>query len=183
MSGKKNSFEIIGIIGKPHGIKGFVYVRMFTGYPDSILKNIKFYADETANEEMVFEQSANLTGKNGPRTVIKFKGVNSRNEAESLRGKSLYGFISEKKLDDGTYHIDDLAGCAVYAPGGTLLGYVTEVQNYISNDVLFVEPLKKTLNKKNFKKNLIMIPMIEDYIENIDIELKKINLSIIPEYI
>jgi 16S rRNA processing protein RimM len=183
MSGKKNSFEIIGIIGKPHGIKGFVYVRMFTGYSDNILKNIKYYADENASEEMIVEQSANLTGKNGPRTVIKFKDINSRNEAESLRGKSLYGFISEKKLDEGTYHIDDLAGCAVYAPGGTLVGYVTEVQNYISNDVLFVEPVKKTLNKKNYKNNLIMIPMIEDYIENIDIELKKIILASMPEYI
>jgi 16S rRNA processing protein RimM len=179
MSGIKNSFELIGIIGKPHGIKGFVYVRMFTSYPDSILNNIKFFADKNANTEMIVEETANLTGKNGPRTVIKFKGINSRNEAENLRGESLYGYKSEKKLEEGTYHIDDLAGCAVYTSAGTLVGYVTEVQNYISNDVLFVESVKKTL----YKNKLIMIPMIDDYIENIDIKLKKIILSSIPEYI
>ena len=34
MSGRLSIARLIGVIGKPRGIKGQLYVRLFTDYPD-----------------------------------------------------------------------------------------------------------------------------------------------------
>ena len=55
MSLKNVDARLIGIVGKPHGIKGEVNVMLVTDYPDSILKDSVFHLDKNCSEDIVVE--------------------------------------------------------------------------------------------------------------------------------
>jgi len=187
MSDKVSIARLIGIIGKPRGIKGELYVRLFTDYPNSFASGDIIYLDEECIKEIIVENIIELNNKS--RTVFKFFNCNSRNEAETLRDCLL--FRKEKdnpEIGEDNYWIHDIIDCKVCFPEKVIIGKVKNVESFPSNDSLIVEltksnnNIKNTLNSKK-NKNIIMIPMIEDFIGNIDIKNKEITLKRIPEYI
>ncbi len=187
MSGKVSIARLIGIIGKPRGIKGELYVRLFTDYPNTFNNGDLIYLDENCVKEIVIENIVEL--KNKSRTVFKFFNYSNRNEAEKLRGCLLFRKEKEKpEINENSYWIDDIVDCLVYSPDKNIIGKVKNVENFPSNDSLIVE-LRNTyknikINDRSKKNNnIIIIPMVEDYILDIDIKNKKIILNKIPEYI
>jgi 16S rRNA processing protein RimM len=187
MSGKVTISRLIGVIGKPRGIKGELYVRLFTDYPNTFRCGDAIYLDDDCVREIVIENVIELNNKH--RTVFKFFNSNSRNEAEKLRDCLLFRKEKDKpEIGKDNYWIDDIIDCLVYSPDKNIIGKVKNVENFPSNDSLIVE-LENT--GKNIKINdksknnpgIIIIPMIEDFIVDIDIKNKKITLKKIPEYI
>ena len=81
---------LIGKLGKPHGVKGFVYFH----YYGKDISNLMSYKDlyinnlTTTKLEKMFEKK--------DRLIIKLLGCDSRNAAEELRGKEVH--ILEKNL-------------------------------------------------------------------------------------
>ena len=88
MSDKVSVARLIGVIGKPRGIKGELYVRLFTDYPNTFRCGDTVYLDEDCIKEIVIENVIDLNNKR--RTVFKFFNYNSRNEAEKLRDCLLF---------------------------------------------------------------------------------------------
>jgi len=175
MSDKVSIARLIGVIGKPRGIKGQLYVRLFTDYPNTFGRDDTVYLDEDCMKEIVIENVIELSNKR--RTVFKFFDYNCRNEAEKLRNCLLFRREKDKpEIGEGNYWIDDIIDCLVYFPDKSLIGKVKNVENFPSNDSLVVE-------LENTDRNIIIIPMIEDFIGDIDIKNKKITLKKIPEYI
>ena len=181
MSGSESVSSIVGIIGKPHGINGYVFVRMFTDYPDTVIDSNIYYLDEICSAKIEIEEVKNIIVRGNKRTIIKFVSIKNRSDAESLRGSMLYRkTLDRPEIKEGDYWIDELVGCEVYIKGkGSYVGKVIEVEKYHSNDNLIVE--YRTLKDKTSK--FIIIPMLEDYIEKINVQHKKIYLHQLPEYI
>ncbi len=179
--------RIIGVIGKPHGIKGYSYVRLITDYPDTICKEDILYLDERCTKKLQIEDIKNVIYKGQSRTIFKFYGYNDSINSEGLRDENLYrGPEGQPKLKKDSHWADELIGCSLFLRSsaqvkektknydGDYIGIVEDVKNYAYNDNLMV-------STKEGKK--MIIPMYEEYIEAIDIKGKKIFLKSLPEYI
>lgn len=74
-------------------------------------------------------------------------------------------------LPKGKYYIADLIGLEVYEDNGKLLGIVDDVFNTKSNSVYVV---------KMENGELKYLPGIPDVIKNVDLDNKKITVTLIP---
>lgn len=111
----------IGLITKPHGIRGELKVSPLTDDPARFkrLKNV-IVEDKTY-------------GVNGARVTadavyLSLSGVADRNAAELLRGKFLLVLREDAlPLEEFSFFISDIIGCKVVTEQGELLCTVTEV--------------------------------------------------------
>lgn len=86
--------------------------------------------------------------------LIKFKGIETVEQAESLRNATIE--IPRKDatpLEEGTYYIADLLGMEVYTDENKLLGILEDIYNTGSNDIYVV---KNELGKQTLLPELKM---------------------------
>ncbi len=208
MSGNGKVNRIIGVIGKPHGIKGYSYVRLITDYPDTICKEDILYLDESCTKKLKIEDIKNVIYKGQSRLIFKFYGLNDSISAESLRDFGLYrDSDSQPGLDKDSHWVDELVGCSVFLPSDTASDNESRstaaTDNKNNNSIAadnkskssnicscigIVEEVKSCAYNDNLiiaspDGKTIIIPMYEEYIESIDIRAKKIFLKSLPEYI
>ncbi len=184
MSEKDFVLRLVGIISKPHGIKGEVILNIITDYPNTIIPGLVLLLDDSGIDSLEVEHIKNPDFTIRKSAIIKFKEVNSRNDAEALRGRKLYRKDTDLPArKEGIFWIDDLIGCTVENSNGTALAKVIEVYNGIANDSLLVKKLSADIKISGIKGNSFYIPLTEEFIKNIDTELKKIIINKLPEYI
>jgi 16S rRNA processing protein RimM len=167
----------IGVIGRSYGLKGYVFVQLYTSYPDSFKKNDILFLNEECTYKILLEDVKNLSIKGGKKRLIwKFSGIDNKNDSDNLKNTVIFRhFSNQPKLRTGTFWADDLIGCDVLLlSDGKILGRVTGVENLAYNDNLIMS----TSGRKTDT-----IPMTDEYIGNIDIGLKQIFIKKIPEYI
>jgi 16S rRNA processing protein RimM len=134
---------LIGKLGKPHGIQGFVYFHYY-GKDLSTLKGYKdLYIDDfpSARLEKMFEKR--------DRLIIKLSACDSRNTAEELRNKEVY--ILENNLPDlkkGEYYLYELEGLVVKNLDSQILGEVKEIFGTKANEVLIVKNTDESIDDK-----------------------------------
>lgn len=103
--------------------------------------------------------------------VLKFEGVDSISDAESLIGCELQVPASERsKLEAGWVYVSDLVGCEVF-DGDREIGRVQDVQFGAGEAPLLI--VKAGANEYE-------IPYAEAYLKGADLEQKKIYM-ILPE--
>ncbi|WP_332684695.1 ribosome maturation factor RimM [Bosea sp. (in: a-proteobacteria)] len=126
---------LLGVIGAPHGIKGEVRIKAFTGDPLALAE----YGPLTDEQGRRFEIASLRPAKEV--VVARLKGVTSREGAETLNGVRL--FVERSRLaapeDEDEFLQADLVGCSVFAPDRAILGKVTAVANYGAGDLLDIE--------------------------------------------
>ena len=134
---------LIGKLGKPHGVKGFVYFH----YYGKDISNLMSYKDlyinnlTTTKLEKMFEKK--------DRLIIKLLGCDSRNAAEELRGKEVH--ILEKnlpELEKDEYYLYELEGLVVKNLDNVILGKVKETFGTEANDVLVVKTTNESVDDK-----------------------------------
>ena len=139
----KDRKVLIGKLGKPHGIKGYIYFHYY-GKEISLLTNYDNFLDSDANTfklEKMFEKSNRL--------IIKFEESNDRNFAESLRDKEI--FVSEDdlpSLEEGEYYLFELEGLKVLNLENRILGIVKGTMGTESNEVLILESCADSIDNK-----------------------------------
>jgi 16S rRNA processing protein RimM len=103
--------------------------------------------------------------------VLKFEGVDSISEAETLLGSELQVPANERaQLEPGWAYISDLVGCSVL-DGDREIGSVTDVQFGAGEaPLLIVKDRSKSYE----------IPYAEAYLKSTDLEHKKIHM-LLPE--
>ena len=164
---KQEYFEI-GQIVNTFGIKGQVKVVPFT---DDItrfdyLKNVYV---KNKKETKQYEVEEVKYHKNF--VLLKFKGINYMEEAETLRDSFLEVDREDAiPLEEDTYYIVDLIGLEVYSDENKLLGKLEDIFNTGSNDIYVV---KDELGKQ------LLLPAISEVIKQINIEEGKIIVHLI----
>jgi 16S rRNA processing protein RimM len=120
---------VIGLVGAPFGLKGFVKVRPFSGEIDHLLK-LRFLTvrQKGKEEERKIEESVPAP----PALLIKFAGIDRPEDAKTLRGAELLtGREHASPLGPGEFYIEDLKGLAVIAGDapaeGEILGRITDI--------------------------------------------------------
>lgn len=160
-------FVAIGYIRRAHGIKGRVLVESLTDNPSRFETLSDVYV-EIGGTRRPFRLENCSAASNG--WLVKFEGVDDRNEAESLKGGYLQietGDLPE--LEEGSYHVIDLTGVEVYTTTGELLGTLIEVLKYPANDIWIVEG----------DRGRLMLPAIRDVIKKVDIPGKRVEVELL----
>ncbi|MDR3247583.1 MAG: ribosome maturation factor RimM [Treponema sp.] len=113
---------IAGVVGAPFGLKGFVKVRSLSGEIEHLLK-LRQVTLRQKGQERVWEVEASEAAF--PALVMKFRGVNSPEDAKNLTGAEIVVDRDQAApLQKGEYYIEDLKGVEVYA-GTEVLGLIT----------------------------------------------------------
>ncbi len=150
----------IGQIVNTHGIKGEVKLNPWTDDLYDLLDLEVFYDKD--GKALKVENSK--VHKNV--VIIKFKELSTMNDAEKMKGKTLY--TEKTPLPEGRYYIKDLIGLTALE-NGEKLGTLTDVFNTGANDIYEV----KTTDGKR-----IYLPVIDGVIGDVDLDNKTIEVTI-----
>src|SRR3972149_10036656 len=157
--------RLIGIIGKPHGIKGETVMMLLTDYPKTVKRGDVLFFDEKCTWQAEVESIRWKKAEKPQTAIIKFKGIDSRNAAENLKGISVFRRIKDSPVPGkNQYWIDDIMGCTVYTKNDVVVGQVIDVEKFAANDNLTVRINKKKLRIECIDSNILYIPVIENYI-------------------
>ena len=127
---KKQFLETGKIVGT-HGIKGEVRIEPWCDSPEFLCAFKKLYLDPNG--------AAAIEVKSRPHkniTLAKIKGVETIDEAERLRGKTVYINRDDINLGEGVHFVQDLLGLEIRdADSGRVYGTLTDVLRTGANDV------------------------------------------------
>lgn len=125
---------VVGVLVGPHGIRGEVKLRPSTEFPERIpqMKQLRMrYPDG-------HEETRALLGTRNHKEMVllRVEGVNSREDAEVLRGVAvLQGLDEAPELPEGRYYHHQIMGLKVVTPEGEELGRIRDILVSGANDV------------------------------------------------
>jgi 16S rRNA processing protein RimM len=163
-----NKYLELGQIVNVKGLKGEVKVNSFTDDNTKFERMPKVFIKQKGNLK---EYEIEKVGYNKNQVIIKFKNIDTIEEAEKLRNsyivvdRDIFG-----DLPEGVYYIADLIGLDVFTESNEYLGKVDDIFSTGSNDVYVV---KDELGKQK------LLPGIDEVIKIIDIENGKIIVNLI----
>ena len=156
-------------LGRAIGLKGQQKLHIDSDFPEQFKKNSVFYTNK--NQKLIIENY------NSTSNTVKFIGIDTAEAARKLTNKQLFvsfkDTINNCKLDKKQFFWFDIIGCIV-KENGEELGKVTDCQRMPLNDYLQIETTL-TLKKQNYS-NIFLIPYIDEYIIDVDIAAKTINV-------
>lgn len=151
----------MGRVGKPHGLRGEVYV-------DRISDDPRRFAPGAV---LLHEDGRRLTvaaaRPHRERFLVSFEDVGTRDAAERLRG-SLYVSSRElRSLEEGEYWPHDLVGCSVLTTNGSEVGRIEGVIDAPAQDLLVVS----TPAGERF------VPMVRELVVEVDLQRRRVIVS------
>lgn len=151
----------IGVVGRPHGVTG--EVRVFLHNPDStivVMSPVLYMTQATGLTEVQL-----VHFRAGARChLARFDGIETREAAEKLKGKSL--LVSRDDLpapDDDEFYVADLIGLKAYE-GDVTMGEITSSRPQGGIEMVTVTGEKEALE----------IPLVEDFVAKLDIRGGKV---------
>jgi 16S rRNA processing protein RimM len=116
----------IGRVAKPHGLRGEVVVQMVSDRPDRLAPGALF---EAGDRHLEVVEARPHQG----RYLVRFAGVEDRNDAEKLRGLPL---LAEAVDDPDALWVHELIGSRCVELDGTERGTVVSVIDNPAADLL-----------------------------------------------
>ena len=123
----------LGILIKPHGLKGYISCRLFNDESKVLKENIKIYFNNDLNDFLIIESIT----YNSNNKLIKFVGIEGRDVIEKYKNCKFY--IDRNNLpslyNNQNYFIDFI-GCNLFDQHKKQVGIVTDIIHIKNNDVL-----------------------------------------------
>ena len=158
----------LGKIVKPHGILGEVKISLFNSKSETLRvgQSVWIGLDEKDYESYVIEK-LNLQFE---KSRLKFKNINDRNRAESLRNYTLSVCRDEfPETVDEEFYLIDLIGFNVVDQAGKKVGVVSDIMENPANDILMISDGDKEH----------LIPLVDDFVTLFDFEKKQVTVNLI----
>ncbi len=152
-----------GEIVNTHGINGEFKINPWCDSPDFLLDFDTIYINEKPHKVKSSRVHKNCV-------LMKVAGINDVNAAQALRGAKVSVNKDEVELEDGQYFIADLIGLEVYDEKDGLVGKISDVLNLPANDAYVVSD----------GEHEFMIPVVREFVKNVDMENKRVEVSLIP---
>jgi len=161
----------VGVIRKPHGVRGEASVEPWTDSPDRFEPEAKITL-VSPDESETREQRIESARTHGDRILIKFDGIETPEEVQRLRGWTIEIPETEARaLDAGEYFLHDLAGLHLIDAEGKDRGEILEAYEGGGGVLLNV--------RRNDGRNY-EVPFAEEICKEIDLKGKKIVVDL-PE--
>ena len=143
---------LAGEVGKPHGISGEVYVVPISDDPTRFETGSVLQRD---SGELVVASSR----RHGTRFLVKFEGIDSRDDAETLRGPLFVPAEKARPLDDDEFWPHDLVGATLVGLDGRSYGSVRSVVPGSAQDLLVIDT----------PRGERMVPFVKDIVRSVEI--------------
>lgn len=168
---------------KTQGRHGEVAAELHTDVPDRFVPGLRVFAlgHDGARRELHVENRWAHKG----RLVLKFAGVNSMNDAETLLGCELQVPRSERaNLEAGWTYVSDLVGCLLL-DGDREIGTIRDVQFGAGEAPLLIvsAPTGATASRNAASRKAAPeyeIPFAEAYLQKIDLQAREVRMQL-PE--
>ena len=158
----------VGVIRKPHGVRGEASIEPWTASLDrfSELANVTLVSpDERETRDLPIESARVHAG----RALVKFEGIESPEEIRDLQGWTLEIPESEaRKLDEDEYFLHDLEGLVLVDDQGRQRGVVKEAYEGGGGILLSVKGPRGTFE----------VPFAAAICTNIDLAAKRITVNL-----
>ena len=161
----KNKWLIVGFITSCHGIKGQLKVKSLSDFEERFLKpGIRWLQKENEPPSKI-ELTSGFRQPGKETFIIKFHGINTRNQAEKLKKyKILVKASNFPELKKEEFHFLELINLQVKTLENDelkIIGKVINLENE-KNNLLVIELIK------NQKK--VLIPFVKEIIPLVDIK-------------
>jgi 16S rRNA processing protein RimM len=155
----------IAKLGKTVGLKGQQKLIIDTDFPEQFKKDTKLTTDK--NQELIIETY------NTASNVVKFVGIDTIEAAKKLTNRQLFVSTEATRescaLGDKQFFWFDMIGC-ILKENDEILGKITDIQRMPLSDYLVIETDSKLVEKD--LSDVFLLPYIDDYVINVDIENK-----------
>ena len=155
---------------KPHGLKGEIGVKPITDFPERFEQTETVYAHSQRDPVRKLEIETVRPHSGG--FLLKFKGVESKDQAAALR--NFFLAVPEDELvllEEDEYWHWELEGLKAFTPQGVEVGTLHEVIESPAHELYCI---------KDAKGKEHLVPAVYEYVPEIDIEAGKI-VVILPE--
>jgi 16S rRNA processing protein RimM len=119
------SLILLGVVGKPHGVRGLVHVHSYASDPESLAKYV--LQDEAGKPWKLAWRSEGVAELRD----LADRPLASRTEAEKLVNTRL--LIARNRLpppEDDEFYLADLIGLQARGEDGTAIGHISAVHDY-----------------------------------------------------
>lgn len=158
----------IGYVQKTHGLKGEVTVALEIGAPEEMDAITSIFLEVKGRLIPYFIDAISLKGD---KAFVKFEDVDSSEQANQLKGASLYlPKAVRPKTKRGEFYNDEIIGFVVNDASAGKLGTVVRVENEEINPLLIVQQEEKEIS----------IPINAPFILSVNKSVKKIEVDL-PE--
>jgi 16S rRNA processing protein RimM len=163
----------VGRVVRPHGVRGEVVVTVLSDVPDRLAVGRMVLVSWEAPEGQVPTPRSRVIASSRPQKtgmLVRFEGVDDRDQAEELRGAWLEVDRSQvPEAPEGTYYWYQLLGCRC-RDGGRDLGEVVDLIEDGGGLLLMVSDGERRLP----------IPFVEGFLRGVDVERGTIDLELPP---
>jgi 16S rRNA processing protein RimM len=160
-------FITLARVVKTQGRRGEVAAEVHTPIPDRFALGMKLFA--LGAQDLRRELSIEDLWPHKSLLVLKFAGIDSISQAESLIGNELQVPRAERaKLKSGWTFVSDLIGCTVFDHGREI-GPIEEVQFGAGEAPLLIV---------RGKDNRFDVPFAEAYVEGVDVGGRQVRLNL-----
>jgi 16S rRNA processing protein RimM len=167
----EDEFVTLARVVKTQGRHGEVAVEVHTDVPERFAEGMKLAALDKSGDSRRNLEVEELWSHKG-LMVLKFSGVDSMSEAETLIGCELQVPRAERaKLEPGWNYVSDLVGCAVLDHGKEI-GRIEDIQFGTGEAPLLIVA---AADGKKFD-----VPFAEAYLERVDMQQEQVRMSL-PE--
>ena len=167
----EDDMVVMGRIGAPYGLKGWVHVQSYAEPASNILSYKIWYLKIKCQWQPFEVLDARSHGKSFVAALVGYESIE---KVELLKLAEIGVPRSElPALDSGEYYWSDLIGLSVVTEESVVLGQVERLIETGSNDVLVV--------KGETREHLIPY-ILDDYVLSVDLKASVIRVSWDPEF-
>ena len=160
---------LLGYIVKTHGTKGQVVAFFDVDYPEDYEDLESVFLEQKGRLIPFFIDA--ITPVKDSRFIIKFEDINTMEQAEALRGTSLYLPLDElPELDEDQFYFHEVIGYQVVDQHHGKLGTVKE----------FYDLPQQQLMAMDYMGQEMLIPVMGEILLRADHEAKELHISL-PE--
>ena len=158
-------YVLVGKIVSTHGIKGEVKIKSGSDFKDErYKKGAKLYIKKNNN---YVELIVNSYRSHKNMDLVSFKGYENINLVLEFMNLDIYALVDlDEALGEDEFYFSQLIGLNVYVDN-KLIGKVLDIVEYPQAD--YLEILKQD-KKKSY------VPFLNEFIENVNLEEKRIDI-------
>lgn len=160
----------VGVIRKPHGVRGEASVEPWTNSPDRFddLTSVTLVSPDEASTREVRIENVRV---HGGRALLKFEGIDAPEDVEPLRNWSIEIPESEaRELEENEYFLHDLVGLTLVDAEGREQGRVVDLYEGGGGILLQVERGNRKFD----------VPFASEICTKIDLQSKTMTVAL-PE--
>ncbi len=161
------AFIAVGKLRHAHGVHGEILMEVWTDFPERLQPGSILYLESGAGQLRLVKRRKHRQG-----LLMTFEGYTSPEQVGQLRNQVLFVKSADRPaLTEGEYYHHQLVGLHVTSDSGTKIGIVVQILETGASDVLVVRPGTGAD---------ILIPIVDDFIRQIDLEKREISVHLIP---